>query len=100
MSGATMLYREVNGWPCTIVYNPDGSLSGRRGFANEDHDTGRWRVEGDRFLRKWECWAYGEEKGHYIVIDGDKIKFFNEDKQFVDSGFVRFADKSVMPGDA
>jgi len=99
MSGATMLYREVNGWPCTIVYNPDGSLSGRRGFANEDHDTGRWRVEGDRFLRKWERWAYGEEKGHYIVIDGDKIKFFNEDKQIVDSGFVRFADKSVMPGD-
>ena len=100
MSGATMLYREVYGWPCTIVYNPGGSLSGRRGFANEDHDSGRWRVEGDRFFRKWDRWAYGEEKGHYIVIDGDKIKFFNEDKQIVDSGFVRFADKAVMPGDA
>jgi GntR family transcriptional regulator/MocR family aminotransferase len=100
MSGATMLYREVNGSPCTIVYNPGGSLSGRRGFANEDHDTGRWRVEGDRFFRKWERWAYGEEKGHYIVIDGDKIKFFNEDKQIVDSGFVRFADKSVVSLDA
>ncbi len=97
MSGATMLYREVYGWPCTIVYNPGGSLSGRRGFANEDHDSGRWRVEGDRFFRKWDRWAYGEEKGHYIVIDGDKIKFFNEDKQIVDSGFVRFADKSVSP---
>lgn len=100
MSGATMLYREVNGWPCTIVYQPGGSLSGRRGFANEDHDTGHWRVEGDRFFRKWERWAYGEEKGHYIVIDGDKIKFFNEDKQIVDSGFVRFADKSVTADDA
>jgi GntR family transcriptional regulator/MocR family aminotransferase len=100
MSGATMLYREVNGSPCTIVYKPGGSLSGRRGFANEDHDTGRWRVEGDRFFRKWERWAYGEEKGHYIVIDGDKIKFFNEDRQIVDSGFVRFADKSVVPTDA
>ncbi len=97
MSGATMLYREVYGWPCTIVYNPGGFLSGRRGFANEDHDSGRWRVEGDRFFRKWDRWAYGEEKGHYIVIDGDKIKFFNEDKQIVDSGFVRFADKSVSP---
>ena len=96
MSGATLLYREVNGWPCTIVYNPDGSMSGLRGFANEDHDSGRWRVDGDRFLRKWDRWVYGEEKGYFIVIDGDKIKFFNDDKQIVDSAFVRLSDKSAV----
>jgi len=92
MSGATLLYREVNGWPCTIIYNPDGSMTGRRGFANEDHDTGRWRVDGDRFLRRWDRWVYGEEKGWFIVIDGDKIKFFNDDKQIVDSAFIRLSD--------
>ena len=92
-----MLYREVNGWPCTIVYNPDGSMNGRRGFANEDHDSGRWRVEADRWFRKWDHWAYGEEKGYFIVIDGDKIKFFNDDKQIVDSGFVRLSDKTPVP---
>ena len=97
MSGATALIREVNGWPCTIVYNPDGSMSGRRGFANEDHDSGRWRIDGDRLFRRWDRWVYGEEKAYFIVIDGDKIKFFNDDKQIVDSGFVRFSDKSVMP---
>ena len=96
MSGATMLYREVNGWPCTIVYNPDGSMNGRRGFANEDQDSGRWRVEGDRWFRKWDHWVYGEEKGYVIVIDGDKIKFFNDDKQIVDSGFVRLSDKTTV----
>jgi GntR family transcriptional regulator/MocR family aminotransferase len=95
MSGATLLYREVNGWPCTITYNPDGSMDGKRGFANEDDDTGSWRVDGDRFFRRWSRWVYGEEKGYFIVIDGDKIKFFNEDQQIVDSAYVRLADESV-----
>jgi GntR family transcriptional regulator/MocR family aminotransferase len=95
-SGATLLDREVYGWPCTIVYNPDGSMSGRRGFANEDQDSGRWRVEGDRFYRKWDRWVFGEEKAYFIVIDGDKVKFFNEDKQIVDSLFIRLSDKTAV----
>jgi GntR family transcriptional regulator/MocR family aminotransferase len=97
MAGATLLDREVYGWPCTIVYHPDGTMSGRRGFANEDIDAGRWRVEGDRFYRKWNRWVFGEEKGYFIVIDGDKIKFFNEEQQIVDSLLLRLADKSPEP---
>ncbi|MDH3352275.1 MAG: hypothetical protein OEM51_12070, partial [Gammaproteobacteria bacterium] len=49
-------------------------------------------VDGERFFRKWDRWVYGEEKGYYIVFDGDKIKYFNSDKQIVDSAFIRFAD--------
>lgn len=94
MSGATLLDREVYGWPCTIVYHPDGTMSGRRGFANEDSDTGRWRVDGDRFFRQWERWVFGEEKSYYIVLDGNKIKFFNEEQQIVDSLLLRPADES------
>lgn len=92
MAGATLLYREVNGWPCTIIYHADGSMSGQRGFANEDSDSGRWRVDGDRFYRRWDRWVYGEEKAYFIVIDGDKIKFFNDQQQIVDSAYVRLAD--------
>jgi GntR family transcriptional regulator/MocR family aminotransferase len=66
-------------------------MKGRLGFANEDRDTGRWRVEGERLFRKWDRWVYGEETGYYIVIDGDKIKYFNADKQIVDSAFIRLA---------
>ncbi len=91
MSGATVLDREVYGWPCTYVYHPDGTMTGRRGFANEDQDQGRWRVDGDRWYRKWDRWVYGEEKGYFIVIDGDKIKFFNDDEQIVDSMFIRLS---------
>jgi GntR family transcriptional regulator/MocR family aminotransferase len=92
IAGATILYREVYGAPCTIEHMPDGAMKGRLGFANEDRDTGRWRVEGERLFRKWDRWVYGEETGYYIVIDGDKIKYFNSDKQIVDSAFIRLAD--------
>jgi GntR family transcriptional regulator/MocR family aminotransferase len=97
MSGATVLYREVHGAPCTIDHMPDGTMRGQRGFANEDSDAGRWRVDGERFYRKWDRWVYGEEKGYYIVIDGDKIKYFNSDRQIVDSAFIRLADR--MPSE-
>ena len=89
MSGATVLYREVHGAPCTIEHLADGTMTGLRGFANEDSDTGSWRVDGELFYRKWDRWVYGEETGYYIVIDGDKIKYFNSDKQIVDSAFIR-----------
>ena len=92
MSGATILDREVYGWPATYIYHPDGTMSGTRGFANEDRDTGRWWVEGDRWYRKWSRWVYGEAKGYFIVIDGDKIKFFNDEQQIVDSMYIRLSD--------
>jgi GntR family transcriptional regulator/MocR family aminotransferase len=92
MTGATVLYREVHGAPCTIEHLPDGTMLGRRGFANEDTDAGSWRVEGELFCRKWNRWVYGEEKAYFIVIDGDKIKYFNNEKQIVDSAFIRLAD--------
>ena len=92
MSGATALDREVYGWPATYIYHPDGTMSGTRGFANEDRDNGRWWVDGDRWYRKWSRWVYGEAKGYFIVIDGDKIKFFNDDQQIVDSMYIRLSD--------
>lgn len=100
MSGATVLYREVYGAPCTIEHLPDGTMNGRLGFANEDHDSGRWRVDGELFYRKWKRWVYGEETGYFVVIEGDKIKYFNSDKQIVDSAYIRMADdkRAAMPG--
>jgi GntR family transcriptional regulator/MocR family aminotransferase len=97
MSGATILYREVHGAPCTIEHHADGSMSGRRGYANEDSDSGSWRVEGELLYRKWNRWVYAEEKGYYIVIDGDKIKYFNSDRQIVDSAYIRRRNEAPDP---
>lgn len=88
LAGAAILMREVDGAPCTIKYHADGSMTGVLGFANEEEDQGQWRSDGERFFRQWSRWNYGEEKGYSIVIDGDQIKFFNEDGQIVDSGFI------------
>lgn len=96
MSGATVLYREVHGAPCTIEHIAGGKMTGKRGYANEDSDVGRWRTDGDVLYRKWDRWVYGEETGYYIVIDGDKIKYFNSDKQIVDSAFIRLS--ADLPG--
>ena len=36
-------------------------------------------------------------KSIFVVIDGDKIKYFNSDKQIVDSAFIRLADGMQAP---
>jgi GntR family transcriptional regulator/MocR family aminotransferase len=56
MSGATVLYREVDGAPCTIQYHEDGTMTGVLGFSNEEQDTGRWRTHEDRWYRQWSRW--------------------------------------------
>jgi GntR family transcriptional regulator/MocR family aminotransferase len=96
MSGATVLYREVHGAPCTIEHLADGRMLGTRGYANEDMDAGTWRVEGEILYRKWDRWVYGEEKRYYIVFDGDKIKYFNSDKQLVDAAYIRLASDTAV----
>lgn len=88
MTGATILYQEVYGAPCTIKYHCDGSMTGVLGFSNEEQDEGRWRIEDDRFYRHWRRWNYGEEKGYSMVLDGEQIKFFNSDGQIVDTAFI------------
>jgi GntR family transcriptional regulator / MocR family aminotransferase len=60
MAGRTLLYSTVYGEPCTIQARADGALVGRAGYANEDRDSGRWWIEGDRWFRQWHSWAYGE----------------------------------------
>jgi len=100
MTGATVLYREVTGAPCTIMYHTDGSMTGVLGFSNEEQDTGRWRIEGDRWYRQWSHWNYGEEKGYYIVIDGEQIKWFNSDGQIVDAAFIQLGNDAETNSDA
>lgn len=96
MSGAVILYREIYGAPCTIKCHHGGLMTGVLGFSNEEQDSGHWRVEGDLFYRRWNRWNYGEEKAYYIVIDGPQIKYFNKDRQLVDSAFIHAGDGSEV----
>jgi GntR family transcriptional regulator / MocR family aminotransferase len=89
MANKTIIYNVVYGVPCTIDLHADGTMIGTAGYANEDCDTGRWWVDGDRWHRQWKQWVYGEEAAYYVVIHDDHIKWFNETHQLVDSAFIR-----------
>ena len=89
MSGATILCRTVYGDPCTIELKEDGRMIGRAGYANEDCDVGRWWVDGERWTRQWQQWAYGEPTAYFIVIEGERIKWFDSTQRQVDSAIIR-----------
>ena len=88
MCGATLLYKTVYGEPCSIELLADGSMTGRAGYANEDRDTGRWWIEGDRWFRKWNSWAYAEPIGFFTALDGDRVRWFNEERRLIDSAVI------------
>jgi GntR family transcriptional regulator/MocR family aminotransferase len=88
MPGATLLCRTVYGDPCTIDLAPDGSMSGRAGFANEDLDTGRWWLEGDLWCRQWRGWSYGQIVKFRIVLEGERIQWVSPDGRLIDSGLM------------
>ena len=90
LAGSSIHLDTVYGDPCTIDLLPDGRMTGRAGFADEDCDTGRWWVEGDLWFRRWQSWVYGETVGYYTVIEGTTIKWFNTDG--------RLADKATLSG--
>ncbi|MGH8253813.1 MAG: PLP-dependent aminotransferase family protein [Steroidobacteraceae bacterium] len=88
LAGATLLYNTVYGEPCTIRLAIDGTLSGRAGYSNEDRDSGRWWVEGDRWYRQWQHWAYGESAGLITVIEGEQVRWYNADGLFIDTAVI------------
>jgi GntR family transcriptional regulator/MocR family aminotransferase len=88
--GATFLYKTVYGEPCTIELQRNGQMIGRAGYANEDHDTGRWWIEDGLWCRQWQNWAYGEVSKYRTRIEGDRIQWFNAQGRLIDSAiFVR-----------
>ena len=91
VSGATLRLRTVYDDPCTIELHPDGRMTGRAGRNDEDCDIGRWWIDGDLWYRQWERWAYGEASAYYTVVDGSRIKWFNQERRLVDAADIELA---------
>ena len=92
LSGASLLYKTVYGEPCTIDLHPDGAMSGRAGYANEDRDRGRWWIEGDTWFRQWNSWAYNEAAGFRVALNGDRLAWLNEAGERVDGAVLTNPD--------
>jgi GntR family transcriptional regulator/MocR family aminotransferase len=91
LSGVTLLYKTVYGDPCTIELHDDGTMSGRAGFAGEDRDSGRWWIEGGRWYRQWRNWAFGEQLGFAVALDGDQLLWLDAEGNVVDSAVLAHA---------
>ena len=87
-AGATVLWKDINGFPGNIHYHSDGRAEGRRGYSYENRGEGRWWVEGDMWYRQWERWYFGEPLGFYVVLEGSTIKLFEEDRTLSDIGVL------------
>ncbi|MEM6746958.1 MAG: PLP-dependent aminotransferase family protein [Pseudomonadota bacterium] len=88
LSGATILCKTVYGEPCKIKLHRSGAMSGEAGFANEENDIGQWTVEGDYWQRRWRSWAYGEAAKFRVVINDNRISWYNADGRLIDWGVI------------
>lgn len=88
MSGVRLVYTTVYGEPCTLELLADGQLQGVAGHAGEDCDRGRWWIEEDRWFRQWEHWAYGEVSGYSVVVDGDQVRWYDQQGLLADVAVI------------
>jgi len=88
MSHSTWIYKTVYDDPCTFELHPDGGMTGRAGHANEEHDQGKWWIEGDLWCRQWQHWAYGETSRYFITKRGPHLRLYNTEKRLVDSAII------------
>lgn len=94
-AGATVLWKDINGFPGNIYYHADGRAEGRRGYSYENRGEGRWWVDGDLWYRQWERWYFGEPLGFYVVLEGNTIKLFEEDLTLSDIGVLLPAETNT-----
>lgn len=83
LSGATLECQMVYGVPCTIELLSNGNMRGKTGGKDCEFDTGRWWVENGMYYRQWNLWGYGEIKGYYVIMDGQEMKWFDQNYCFV-----------------
>ena len=83
LPGAILECQMVYGVPCTIELLPDGTMLGETGGKDIESDKGRWWVEDGMYYRQWNLWGYAEVKGFYIIMNGDEMKWFDQNYCFV-----------------
>ena len=88
LSGATLLCRTAYGDPYSVEVLPNGRLSGKAGYANEDCDEGNWWIEDDHWCRRWNNWSYSETARFLTVIDGDQIRWYKDDLILFNRGII------------
>ena len=83
LPGAVLECQMVYGVPCTIELLGDGTMLGQTGGKDSETDVGRWWIKNGMYYRQWNLWSYGEIKGFYVIMNGDEMKWFDQNYCFV-----------------
>ncbi|WP_438863060.1 PLP-dependent aminotransferase family protein [Neptunicella sp.] len=83
LPGARLECQMVYGVPCIIELLADGCMRGRTLGVGSEVDVGRWWIENGLYYRQWKLWGYGEIKGFFVIMDGDQMKWFDQNYCFV-----------------
>lgn len=88
--GAVLLGTNTLGESYRIQLMQDGTMLGysRNDVDVDETDTGRWWLQGDLWVRQWRNWSYGRKASFYVVADGHRIKWFNEDGKLIDTAIL------------
>ncbi|MFC6977759.1 PLP-dependent aminotransferase family protein [Microbulbifer taiwanensis] len=89
-SGSVLLGTNTLGESYRIQLMADGTMLGysRNDVDVDETDTGRWWLQGDLWVRQWRNWSYGRKASFYVVADGHRIKWFNEEGKLIDSAIL------------
>lgn len=90
MPGAILLGTNTLGEYYRIELKPDGTMLGysRNDVDIDETDTGRWWLDGDRWVRQWRSWSYGRRASFHVVMDGHRIKWFSEAGKLIDTAII------------
>lgn len=69
-AGHSFRFKADTGSTGVISYKADGTMTGRK--VSGAAETGKWRVEGDRYCQQWRNWRYGERYCYHIYEIGEK----------------------------
>lgn len=88
--GAVLLGTNTLGESYRIQLMADGTMLGysRNDVDVDETDTGRWWLEGDLWVRQWRNWSYGRRASFYAVVDGHRVKWFNEQGKLIDAAIL------------
>ena len=90
MPGAIFLGTNTLGESYRIELKPDGTMLGysRNDVDMDETDTGRWWLVGDHWVRQWRTWSYGRKASFFVVTEGHRIKWFNEQGTLIDAAVI------------
>lgn len=85
LPGATLTGVSRKGSPYRMTLHADGKLNIVAGYSDENSDTGKWRIEGDKYCRQFSKWVGGRDFCYSVVKEKNTMKIYDDMDTFIAS---------------